>query len=77
MGDIGFPEFVVVLVVALLVFGPGRLPETGRSVGRALRELRQAIRGDLPGDRNEVKPGLSPGEIPADRLKASSPKESP
>ncbi len=45
MGDIGFPELLVILVIALLVFGPSRVPEMGRSLGRALREFREAMRG--------------------------------
>jgi sec-independent protein translocase protein TatA len=49
MPDVGFPELVVILVIALLVFGPGKLPELGRSLGRSLREFRQAIHGDHPG----------------------------
>jgi sec-independent protein translocase protein TatA len=75
MGDIGFPEFVVILVIALLVFGPGRLPEMGRSVGRALREFRQAIRGGVPGTPKESESGLPPKGNPADSLRAPSPHE--
>src|SRR3990167_85436 len=42
MGNIGFPELLVIFVVALLVFGPKRLPELGRSLGRGLTEFRRA-----------------------------------
>lgn len=42
MLDIGFQELVVVMFVALLVFGPDRLPELGRRLGRAMREFRRA-----------------------------------
>lgn len=42
MFDIGFQEMLVIGVLALLVFGPSKLPELGRMVGRALRELRRA-----------------------------------
>jgi len=42
MFDIGFQELILILVVALLVFGPRRLPELGRSLGRAMREFRRA-----------------------------------
>jgi sec-independent protein translocase protein TatB len=40
--DIGLQELLVILVIALLVFGPQRLPELGRMLGRALREFRRA-----------------------------------
>jgi sec-independent protein translocase protein TatA len=42
MFDIGFQELLVIGVLALLVFGPSKLPELGRMLGRALRELRRA-----------------------------------
>jgi len=42
MGNIGFPELIIIFVVALLVFGPKRLPELGRSLGRGLSEFRRA-----------------------------------
>lgn len=45
MFDIGFPELLLILVVALIVFGPGRLPEIGAALGRAMREFRQATSG--------------------------------
>lgn len=40
-GSIGFPELIVILSIALLVFGPKKLPEVGRSIGKALREFRK------------------------------------
>lgn len=42
MGNIGLPELVIIFIVALLVFGPKRLPELGRSLGRGLAEFRKA-----------------------------------
>jgi len=42
MFDIGFQELILILVVALIVFGPRRLPELGRALGRAMREFRRA-----------------------------------
>jgi TatA/E family protein of Tat protein translocase len=44
MGSIGTPELIVIAVLALLVFGPKRLPEIGRNVGAAIREFRKASR---------------------------------
>jgi sec-independent protein translocase protein TatA len=48
--SVGPAEILVILIVALLVFGPHRLPEVGRQVGAAMRELRKiqdAVRGEL------------------------------
>ncbi|MGH9863614.1 MAG: Sec-independent protein translocase subunit TatA/TatB [Candidatus Acidiferrales bacterium] len=42
MGPLGFPEILLILVVALLLFGPRRLPELGRTLGRSLAEFRRA-----------------------------------
>ena len=42
MFGIGIPEFILILIVGLIVFGPSKLPEIGRSVGKCLREFRKA-----------------------------------
>ena len=40
--NLGFPELVVIFVIALLVFGPRKLPELGRSLGKSLAEFKRA-----------------------------------
>ena len=42
MGPIGFPELIIIFVVALIVFGPRKLPELGRSLGKSLTEFKRA-----------------------------------
>ena len=42
MGPIGMPEMLVILVIALVVFGPRKLPELGRSLGKSLNEFKRA-----------------------------------
>ncbi|MCC6443033.1 MAG: twin-arginine translocase TatA/TatE family subunit [Armatimonadetes bacterium] len=42
MGSIGVPELIIIMVVALVVFGPKKLPEIGKSLGTAMREFRRA-----------------------------------
>lgn len=42
MPRIGFPELIVILVIALIVFGPGKLPSVGKSVGEAIKEFKKA-----------------------------------
>jgi sec-independent protein translocase protein TatA len=44
-GWIGFPEIILLLVVLLLIFGPKRLPEMGRSLGKGMREFKDSISG--------------------------------
>jgi sec-independent protein translocase protein TatA len=46
MPEIGIAGLVVILIVALLVFGPKRLPEIGRSLGKGMREFKDSITGD-------------------------------
>lgn len=41
-GSVGLPEIVMILVLALLIFGPKRLPEVGRTIGKGLSEFRRA-----------------------------------
>jgi sec-independent protein translocase protein TatA len=40
--NIGAPELLIILVLALIIFGPGRLPEVGSALGRTLREFRRS-----------------------------------
>ena len=41
-GSIGVPELIIILTIALIVFGPRKLPELGRSLGRSLNEFKRA-----------------------------------
>ena len=45
MFGLGLTELIVVLVVALLVFGPGKLPQVGKALGKGINEFRRAARG--------------------------------
>jgi sec-independent protein translocase protein TatA len=55
--SVGPTELIIVLVIALLVLGPKRLPEVGRSVGRGMREFKDSLSGiNRDDDEDEVKP---------------------
>ncbi|MFL5826763.1 MAG: twin-arginine translocase TatA/TatE family subunit [Thermoleophilaceae bacterium] len=57
MPNVGPLELVVILIVALLVLGPKKLPEVGRSVGRGLREFKDAISGEEEAPEREKLAG--------------------
>ncbi len=54
--ELGLPEVIVVLVLALLFLGPKRLPEAGRSLGKGIREFKDGISGndDSPGSSSHA-----------------------
>jgi sec-independent protein translocase protein TatA len=60
--EIGISGLIILLVVALLVFGPKRLPEIGRSLGRGMREFKDSVTGQEekaelpPPARDETQP---------------------
>jgi sec-independent protein translocase protein TatA len=53
MPNVGPLELAIVLIIALVVFGPKRLPELGRSLGRGIREFRGSVSGSHGGDEDE------------------------
>lgn len=57
LGNIGPLEIVVVLIIALIVFGPKRLPELGNSLGKGIREFKDSVTGENKDDDadDEVK----------------------
>ena len=62
--SIGPMELVIVLVIALLILGPKRLPEAGKAVGKGLREFKDSIGGHSSDDLEE------PSAIPAASTRA-------
>ena len=43
-GNFGFTELLVILVIALIVFGPGKLPEVGKALGKSIGEFKSALK---------------------------------
>ena len=67
-GFVGLPELLLLGLVVLLVFGPKRLPEMGRSMGRGMREFKDSISGSH-GDKDEAQLDLA--ELPRERERAA------
>jgi sec-independent protein translocase protein TatA len=68
LGPIGTPELIIIMVVLLLLFGAKRLPEMGRSIGRGMREFKEAVSG-------EEKPDEKPHELDPPELEPADPRE--
>jgi sec-independent protein translocase protein TatA len=62
--DISPIQVIIVLVIALLVFGPKRLPEIGRSLGKGMREFKDSISGGSHDDKAELPPRSSDESTP-------------
>lgn len=60
MPTIGWPELVILLVVVLIVFGPGKLPDIGNAIGRGVREFRKASNDLEDSIRGETKKPQAP-----------------
>jgi sec-independent protein translocase protein TatA len=76
---IGPLEIVIVLIIVLIIFGPKRLPDLGRSLGRGMREFKDSLTGEdkqeLPtGDQQQRQAGPAEGEK-AEPVAASPPAE--
>ncbi|NLL80697.1 MAG: twin-arginine translocase TatA/TatE family subunit [Tissierellia bacterium] len=55
MGKLGIGELIVLLVIALVIFGPSKLPEVGRSVGKAINEFKGALNNEASGDKKNIE----------------------
>ena len=63
--EVGITGLIVILIVALLVFGPKRLPEIGRSLGKGMREFKDSISGGSSDEKAELPTRSSDESTPS------------
>ena len=56
MPGIGASELILILIIALVLFGPGKLPEIGKALGRGVRDFKDALSG-TDSDKDKLPPG--------------------
>ena len=61
LGGVGAPELIIILVIVLVLFGPKRLPELGKSLGKTMKAIREGAEGKMAdGDDAEAKKDAAP-----------------
>ena len=78
MLGIGVPELILILIVGLIVFGPGKLPEAGRALGKGLREFKKASNALTQALNAEPAPQQTAQTVqPAQPVQQSAPQSAP
>jgi sec-independent protein translocase protein TatA len=73
MPNIGPMELIVVLAIALMVLGPKKLPEVGRSVGKGLREFKDSVSGSHDDEQQTLTAAVPTAATPAPSKEVHSP----
>jgi sec-independent protein translocase protein TatA len=77
MSSIGLPEIAIVLLIVLVIFGPKRLPQLGRSLGSGMREFKDAVTGNRKDDDDDSPELAAPPPDPAERVTTATADETP
>lgn len=63
LSNIGVPGLILILIVALVIFGPNKLPEIGRAFGKSLREFKKATEGLTDDLKAEIKEDIKEAKV--------------
>lgn len=69
MFGLGLPELLLILVIGLVFFGPGKLPDVGKAIGKSMREFKTALNTDEPETKKEADAGKVDAETAAAETK--------
>ena len=64
MFGLGIQELLVILVIALVIFGPSKLPQIGSGLGKAIRDFKKGVSGDEPDESGKEGKKESPKDLP-------------
>jgi sec-independent protein translocase protein TatA len=70
MGSIGLPEILIIALVALLLFGAGRIADIGKGLGQGIKNFKQGLR-----EADEVETKKAPADAPSDKSDKPADKE--
>jgi sec-independent protein translocase protein TatA len=68
MMGIGFPELMIILVIIMIIFGAGKLPEIGSAFGRSIKNFKTSMKEAEEGEQTAQVEGEAEGQTPADEL---------
>jgi len=74
--DIGAPELIIILVAVLIIFGPGKLPDLGRTLGKSIREFRSSVQ-EVNEEPEPVTTAATAATTSATTTSATDPNDSP
>ncbi|HYY25344.1 MAG TPA: twin-arginine translocase TatA/TatE family subunit [Candidatus Udaeobacter sp.] len=64
MFGLGIQELLVILVIALVIFGPSKLPQIGSGLGKAIRDFKKGVSGDEPDESGKEAKKETPKDLP-------------
>lgn len=70
MFGLGLPELLLILVIGLVFFGPGKLPDVGKAIGKSMREFKTALNADEPETKKEAPAEKAQAEAATANAKA-------
>jgi sec-independent protein translocase protein TatA len=77
MPNIGAPEIIIVLIIVLVIFGPKRLPDLGRSLGRGMREFKDSVTGNDKDDKERAEIETHPATAEQDEREPARSGDAP